>query len=151
MAERHLKSIKFPGLPYTYTIPEIDSTLSIEGMAADAKQIGELINNLTHRLDALANSSSRVIDIYLPADGWIERNNYYYQEFNNIYGITPYSQVNLMPSIDQLAIFHDKDIAFVTENENGVVTVYVLGDRPNNDYTIQATVIEVAAVVEVEV
>lgn len=59
--------------------------------------------------------------------------------------ITPRSKVDLQPNSEQLAIFHEKDLAFVTENENGVVSVYCVGQVPANDYTIQATVMEVAA------
>lgn len=55
------------------------------------------------------------------------------------------SMVNLQPSVEQLEIFHDKDIAFTTENDGGVVTVYAIGDKPKNDYTIQATIMEVVA------
>lgn len=55
------------------------------------------------------------------------------------------SMVNLQPSVEQLEIFHDKDIAFTTENDGGIVTVYAIGDRPMNDYTIQATILEVIA------
>ena len=39
--------------------------------------------------------------------------------------------------------FYEKDITFVTENEGGVVTVYVIGQKPTNDYTIQVTITEV--------
>jgi hypothetical protein len=52
--------------------------------------------------------------------------------------------VDLTPSVEQLTIFHDKDLAFVTENEDGTVTVYAIGQKPENDYTIQATIKEVA-------
>ena len=58
--------------------------------------------------------------------------------------ITSRSKVDLQPSSEQLAIFHEKDLAFVTENEDGVVSVYCVGQVPTNDYTIQATVMEVA-------
>ena len=58
--------------------------------------------------------------------------------------ITPNSKVDLQPSAEQLTIFHEKDLAFVTENEDGVVFVYCVGQTPQNDYTIQATVMEVA-------
>lgn len=56
--------------------------------------------------------------------------------------ITPDSKVDLQPSSEQLSIFHEKDLAFVTENEDGVVSVYCLGIVPKNDYTLQATVTE---------
>ena len=45
--------------------------------------------------------------------------------------------------MEQLAIFYNKDLTFVTENEDGVVTVYAIGQKPTNDYTIQATITEV--------
>ena len=84
----------------------------------------------------------RIIEIDLLAASWVGAESPYSQVVN-IEGITEYSQVNLRPSIEQLSIFYDKDLAFVTENENGVVTVYAIGDKPANDYTIQATVTEV--------
>ena len=58
-------------------------------------------------------------------------------------GVTENSQVDLTPSVEQLDIFYQKDLAFVTENEGGVVTVYAIGDKPANDYTIQVTITEV--------
>ena len=58
-------------------------------------------------------------------------------------GVTAYSQVDLTPSVEQLSLFYDKDLAFVTENDGGVVTVYAIGDKPQNDYTIQVTITEV--------
>ena len=57
--------------------------------------------------------------------------------------ITANSKVDLQPSPEQLSIFHEKDLAFVTENEDGVVSVYCIGQVPQNDYTIQTTVTEV--------
>lgn len=58
--------------------------------------------------------------------------------------ITPYSKVDMQLNSEQVAIFYEKDLAFVTENDNGVVTVYCIGQIPENDYTIQVTVTEVA-------
>jgi hypothetical protein len=57
--------------------------------------------------------------------------------------VTPRSKVDLQPNSEQLSVFHEKDLAFVTENEDGVVSVYCVGQTPTNDYTIQATVTEV--------
>ena len=68
-----------------------------------------------------------------------------YSQVVNINGVTANSQVDLTPSADQLAVFHDKDLAFVTENDDGVVTVYAIGQKPTNDYTIQVTITEVYA------
>mgnify|MGYP006923211087 CR=1 FL=1 len=57
--------------------------------------------------------------------------------------ITPYSKVDIQLSAEQIAIFYEKDLAFVTENDGGKVTVYSIGRVPENDYILQATVSEV--------
>lgn len=46
MANKPLKTIKFPGLSDTYTVPQIDNTLEVTGAAADAKKTGDEITNL---------------------------------------------------------------------------------------------------------
>lgn len=67
-----------------------------------------------------------------------------YSQVVEVPGATLYSQVDLNPSVEQLTIFHDKDLSFVTENEDGIVTVYAIGQKPTNDYTIQVTIKEVS-------
>ncbi len=47
MANKPLKSIKFPGLPDTYTIPQVDPTLTQSGQAADAYETGLIRDNLS--------------------------------------------------------------------------------------------------------
>lgn len=66
-----------------------------------------------------------------------------YSQVVEVVGATANSQVDLTPSVEQLNTFYEKDLAFVTENDNGVVTVYAIGDKPANDYTIQVTITEV--------
>ena len=87
--------------------------------------------------------SGSIGEVTLLASAWVTEGTRYSQVVE-IDGVTEYSQVDLKPSIEQLDIFHDKDLAFVTENEDGVVTVYALGDKPTNDYTIQVTITEVS-------
>ena len=67
-----------------------------------------------------------------------------YSQVISLDDVTPTSKVDLLPSAEQLAVFHEKDLAFVTENEDGVVTVYAIGDKPLLDYTMQAQITEVA-------
>lgn len=95
-------------------------------------------------IDSLfAKSVARLTNVTLPASAW-EGSGSLYSQMVTIDGITEYSKVDLLPSVEQLAIFHNKDVAFVTENEDGVVTVYAIGEKPTNDYVIQASVTEVA-------
>lgn len=86
---------------------------------------------------------ARIADIQLPAANWVGDASPYSQVVT-IEGITEFSQVDLTPSIEQLVIFYEKDLGFVTENEDGIVTVYAIGQKPENDYTIQVTITEVS-------
>lgn len=85
-----------------------------------------------------------VTSITLLASAWTGSGSLYSQVVPMV-GITENSQVNLTPSVEQLAIFYEKDITFVTENNGGELTVYVIGQRPQNDYTIPVNVVEVTA------
>lgn len=85
---------------------------------------------------------SRLGYVTLYADKWRGETSPFSQVVE-VAGATEHSQVDLTPSVEQLAIFHDKDLAFVTENEDGVVTVFAIGQKPENDYTIQVTITEV--------
>ena len=62
--------------------------------------------------------------------------------------ITPNSKVDLQLSSEQMVIFYEKDLAFVAENEDGKVTVYCIGQIPQNDYKLQATVTEVVVQID---
>ena len=87
-------------------------------------------------------SSARIADVTLYAEQWVGEGNQYSQ-IVQIAGVTENSQVDLTPSVEQLETFYRKDITFVTENMDGVITVYVIGQKPENDYIIQATITEV--------
>lgn len=58
--------------------------------------------------------------------------------------ITPNSKVDLQITSEQMVVFYEKSLAFVAENDDGVVTIYCVGSVPTNDYRVQAIVTEVA-------
>ena len=84
----------------------------------------------------------KISEVTLLAADWVGEDNLYRQVVE-IDGVTENSQVDLTPDVHQLLVFYEKDLTFVTENENGIVTVYVIGQKPLNDYTIQVTITEV--------
>lgn len=92
---------------------------------------------------ALLQTSSRISYVTLPAANWEGEGNLYSQVVS-IEGVTENSQVDLTPDVEQLVVYYEKDLTFVTENDGGVVTVYVVGQKPENDYTIQTTIKEVS-------
>ena len=83
-----------------------------------------------------------VDSVNLLARGWVGTESPYSQRVTRP-GVTASTKVDLLPSVEQLAIFHDKDLGFVAENEGGIITVYAVGDKPKNDYTIQVATAEV--------
>lgn len=108
------------------------------------EQIAKAVTEYLQKNPIDTGSKLTIGAVELLADKWVGGGNLYSQVVA-IDGVTPYSQIDLTPSVEQLAIFHDKDLAFVTENEDGVVTVYAIGDKPLNDYTMQVTIKEVSA------
>lgn len=97
---------------------------------------------LTEILQSIKGASSRISYVNLLSANW-QGTASPYSQVVSIDGITEYSKVDLNPSVEQLAIFHDKDIEFVTENEDGVVTVYCIGQKPAANYEMQVTITEV--------
>lgn len=108
------------------TITDVDGTESFDVM--DGK--GAVIHK------------PKIGEVTLLASAWVGEGNLYHQVVE-IEGVTENSQVDLTPDVEQLAVFYDKDLSLVTENENGTVTVYAIGQKPTNDYTIQVTITEV--------
>ena len=102
----------------------------------------ELAPTIDNRIEALESSVPRISTVTLLASAW-EGDASPYSQVVEIEGVTEYSQVDLKPSMEQFDIFNDKEIGFVTENEDGVVTVYLIGNKPANDYTMQVSITEV--------
>ena len=119
-----------------------------DGQVLTAEQLNRMsqgILSLQDRLDSIGSGggvSARITNISLQASAWTGDDGLYSQVVA-VEGATAHSKVDLLPSVEQLAIFYNKDVTFVTENEDGVVTVYAIGDKPLLDYTMQVQVTEV--------
>ena len=92
---------------------------------------------------ALASKGVRTTEVTLYANAWVGTESPYSQVVQ-VESVTAYSKVDLLPSAEQLVAFKEKDLDLVTENEGGKVTVFAIGTKPTQDWTIQATVTEVA-------
>ena len=83
--------------------------------------------------------------VTLLANAWVADGDKHSQVVE-VSGVTAHTKVDLQPTAEQLEEFHYKVLAFVTENDGGKVTVYSIGDKPENDHTIQITKTEVEGV-----
>ena len=113
-------------------------------MALNYGNAGTYTVQMAGPFGSVSGTAVKLTEISLPAANWKGATSPYSQVVE-VEGVSVNSKVDLQPSVEQLEIFHDKDIAFSTENDGGVVTVYAIGDKPTNDYIIQATIMEVLA------
>ena len=140
-----------PGITFFYDEKTGDLSYKSDGILLDREYVDS--NNLVTKEELAslkdiinllqAKSLVKTITINLPASNWVGEGNNYSQVVS-IADITEYSKVDLQPTAEQLVIFHEKDITFVAENEDGIVTIYCIGQKPTLDYDIQATVTEIA-------
>lgn len=96
------------------------------------------INGTTYKVASVVPADS----VTLLADAW-EGEGEVYSQVVEVPGVTVHTKVDLQPTAEQLAEFHYKILAFVAENDGGVVTVYSVGDKPDGDHTVQITKTEV--------
>ena len=78
---------------------------------------------------------NKIATATLYADNWVGGEEFYSQVVD-IKGIpTDYTgTVRLTPA--QVKAFHKKDVAFMVGNENGIITVYLIGQKLMNDYIV---------------
>ena len=121
----------------TQTLGIVKGEKGDKGEQVTDEQIEDAIENYFKE-----HGKAKISNVTLLSGKWVGSGNLFSQVVD-IAGTTANSQVDLTPSVEQLAIFYEKDITFVTENDNGIITVYVIGQKPQNDYTMQVTITEV--------
>ena len=94
---------------------------------------------------SVAAIQPKITSITVFADSWVGDTNPWSQVVS-VNGITKNSRVDLRATALQIVDLQDNDIAFIAENDDGVITVYALGSKPSVDYTIQAEITEVIVV-----
>ena len=135
------------GYIWKSTVKKLTILKSIDAVD-DIPEKEDFITEAQRLLDELSNMATAgkctIGRVDLLADSW-DGTQSPYSQVVVIDGVTENSKIDLNPSVEQLAVFHQKDIAFVAENEDGVVTVYCIGQKPTADYTMQITITEVVA------
>lgn len=73
MANVPLKTIKFPGLANTYTVPQIDTTLAVLGFAAESKTVGDRFKEIEKVNKLLDDNIPNTTQEYTFADGAVSQ------------------------------------------------------------------------------
>ena len=89
-----------------------------------------------------AGSAVLLRQLTLPAANWKGAVSPFFQTVT-MADLTVRSKVDLLPSFQQLEDFRRKELAFTTENDGGILTVYAIGQCPGEDLTFQASIMEV--------
>lgn len=88
-------------------------------------------------------SSGKLVEITLPFANWKGAKSPYSMTLT-IEGLSQRSRIDLWPSVSNLERLRIMGTGLCTENDNGTVTVYALGNKPDEDITIQASITEVS-------
>ena len=135
--------------------PEADVWINPDGEGTAITDIEEIRALIESVVKEIAVPSYAYVNILGGADNWVAEEvtdasgkviGVRYGQVVNVNNavITKQSKVDLQVTSEQMVVFYEKDIAFVTENEDGVVTVYSVGSIPENDYKVQVIVTEVS-------
>jgi len=90
----------------------------------------------------------RIASITLDSTQWTQDSDDRWHQVVDVVGttVTDRDKVDLQPSAEQWSVFREKKLAFVTENNGGVVSAYCVGQVPQDSYTIQVAVLGAAEV-----
>ena len=108
--------------------------------AGNAETLGG--SSLTSILNSINSTVDKISTISLPASGWTPATNVYSQVVT-VSGATAKSKVDIYPTPEQLIDLQISGISRVAVNEDGVVTVYALNNKPTSDYSMQVSITEV--------
>lgn len=90
----------------------------------------------------LGGIEKRFVNLTFRTSGWLGEEGLYSQAFY-VYGITDRSQVNIALDVEQYQELSSEGVTLMTENTNGNVLLYAIGNKPSKDYTLQLIIEEV--------
>ena len=109
---------------------------------AEADADGNIITDTYATIAMLQSTVSTTSTVTTLSSAW-EGTESPYSHVVNIEGVTESSRVDLQPTGEQLNTLATNRTILNTANDNGTVTVYAVGNKPTEDYTMQVTITEV--------
>lgn len=90
-------------------------------------------------------STPKLTSITMFAENWSGDNGIYSQVVS-CNGVDVNSKLDLQPTPNQVVELQDSEISMMATNTNGVVTIYALGYKPQNNMTMDVLITEVTIV-----
>ena len=90
-------------------------------------------------------TAPKLTSISIPASGWGGSTNPYSQVVA-CSGVNANSRLELVPTPAQVVELQEAEISLMISNNNGVVTVYALNDKPTSDFIMDVLITEVTIV-----
>lgn len=108
-------------------------------------KIGDGVTVVSSLPFAFAHMVPKMTTITLTANNWTGDTNPYSQVVT-VNGATTNSKVDLQPTAAQIVELQNKEITLMLQNDDGVVTAWAIGNKPNADLTMQVLIQEVIPV-----
>lgn len=126
------------------SVEESIDTKIAEAVAKTMDNPDEALNSINELVDWVKNNSakSKIVTVTLFANSWVGDTSPFSQVVT-VNGVTENSKVDLLPTAAQIVELQDDEISLMTENNDGVITVWAIGDKPATDMEIQALITEV--------
>lgn len=99
------------------------------------------LNGVTYAVESSVPTAKTVT---LKAADWLGDTSPYAQVVA-LGDVTSRTKVDLQPTVSQLDTLYAMSLGFFAVNEDGIVTVYAVGNKPTEDFVIQVTLTEVEA------
>lgn len=90
-------------------------------------------------------AAPKLTTITMLASAW-EGSSHPYSQVVECSGVNANSKLDLQPTPTQIVELQDTGISLMATNNNGVVTVYAIGNKPTSDYTMDVLITEVVTV-----
>lgn len=109
------------------------------------KKNGEWVEVWGAIASASAASAPKLTTVTIPAANWSGTESPYSQVVT-VSGVNVNSKLDLQPTPAQIVELQDDEISLMTTNNNGVVTIYAIGNKPESDMEMQMLITEVTVV-----
>lgn len=108
-----------------------------------AEQIARAVADYLEANPIETGSKSTNGEVKLLANNWEKVGENHFAQVVQIEGVTDKCQIDPTPNAEQLATFYNKEVMITFENDEGVVTAHLIGQKLENDYTMQITITDV--------